>query len=576
MSDSFIIDHGVPIEMRDGVKLMADIYRPGGNDKYPAILLRTPYHSSEVFSFSYVEPLPTLISGYALVLAYVRGRYGSEGKYELTSSQQVEGADCYDTVEWRASQPWCDGNIGMAGESALGTIQWRTARENPPHLKAIAPSLTVAPGETGPEASDYPVYLNIASAFTMIIARDILNKLERSGTDTSEMRRWIKSVEEDPSIVYNYLPLKNVPQFNIPGIIDIWHTLLRIPSSKEQPASPEPFPYHKINIPCLSIASWYDPWSRGTFRTFLNMRTMSGNGARQRQHIFAGPWCHHRPVRVLGDIDFGPLADDVGSKAWGYQLAFFDKYLKRKDITLPLVRYFRMGSNSWHNADDWPLPRTTWQRFFLHSNGGANSASGDGLLTRKEPQSEPPDTYVYDPNHPVPTTGGRGAEAENGFVTGPIDQIHIERRHDVLCYRTPELDQNTEITGPIELHLFPSSSCRDTDFSTKLVDVYPDGRAYNITDGIVRAQYRNSFTKPEPLKPAEIVELIIRLGITSQLFRRGHRIRLDITSSNFPAFDRNMNTGNPIGIGAEGIPALQTVYHQSGYASYIELPFIPA
>jgi uncharacterized protein len=576
MVSSMIIDQNVRMKMRDGTMLSANIYRPGDGGKYPAIIMRTPYHNDEVFSFSYVEPIPTVQAGYALVIAYQRGRFGSEGKYQFTSSQHVEGFDCYDTVEWIASQPWCDGNIGMAGESALGTTQWRTARENPPHLKAIAPSLTVAPGESGPEVSDYPVYLNIASAFTMIIVGDVLNRLEESGTDTAEMRRWVNSVKEDPSIVYNYLPLKDVPQFKIPGIIEIWHGLLRIPSSKEQPAVPEPFPYHKVNIPCLSISSWYDPWSRGTFRSFTKMRTMSGKDARQRQHIFAGPWCHHRPMRVLGDIDFGTLADDVGSKAWGYQLSFFDKYLKGKDINLPLVRYFRMGSNSWHNADEWPLPGTAWKRLFLHSNGRANSASGDGLLTEEKPQSEPIDSYIYDPHHPVPTTGGRGAEAENGFVTGPIDQVHIERRQDVLCYTTPELEQNTEITGPIELHLFASSSCRDTDFSTKLIDVYPDGRAYNITDGIVRAQYRNSFTKPEPLTPGEIVEFVIRLGITSQLFWRGHRIRLDITSSNFPAFDRNMNTGNPIGVDTEGIPAVQKVYHQPEYTSYIELPFIPA
>jgi len=185
------------------------------------------------------------------------------------------------------------------------------------------------------------------------------------------------------------------------------------------------------------------------------------------------------------------------------------------------------------------------------------------------------DTYVYNPFHPVPTAGGRGAEAENGFVTGPIDQVHTERRADVLCYTTSELDEDTEITGPLELHLFASSSCQDTDFTAKLVDVYPDGRAYNIIDGITRARYRYSLYQPELLKPGKIEEFIIRLGPVSQLFRRGHRIRIDITSSNFPIYDRNMNTGNAIGVDAVGIPALQTIYHQKGYASYIDLPTIP-
>jgi putative CocE/NonD family hydrolase len=277
----------------------------------------------------------------------------------------------------------------------------------------------------------------------------------------------------------------------------------------------------------------------------------------------------------MGQIDFGPFADDQGSGASRYLLSFFDKYLKGQDITLPAVRYFTMGRNTWQEAAAWPLPRTSWQRFFLHSRAGANSCSGDGLLSRDEPGIEPADTFVYNPLHTVPTAGGRGGVAENGFVYGPVDQAYVERRGDVLCYTTPELGQDIEVTGPLNLHLFASSSCKDTDFTAKLVDVYPDGRAFNSADGIVRAQYRNSFSDPEPLKQGEIVEFIIRLGHTSQLFRAGHRIRLDITSSNFPTFDRNMNTGNPIGEDAEGIPALQTIYHQAGYASYLDLPVIP-
>jgi putative CocE/NonD family hydrolase len=575
MFSSIRIDQGILMEMRDGTLLAADIYRPGGKGKHPAIIMRTPYHSDEVLSFSYVQVIPTVRAGYALVIAYVRGRFGSQGKYDLVAPREVEGADCYDTVEWVAGQPWCDGNIGMAGESALGTVQWRTARENPPHLKAIAPSLTGAPGENGPEVADAPVLLNVAVSFLLILAEDILDKLDVAGKDTTEMRRLIKTVEADPSLAYNYLPLKDVPQFNIPGLREIWQTLLRISTPKAPPASPEPYPYHRIKIPTLNIASWYDPWSRHTFHTFLNMKAKAGSGyARQHQHLFAGPWCHHKPTRILGDIDFGRLADDVGSRAWEYQLSFFDKYLKGKDVDLPALRYFTMGRNTWHDASDWPLPQTTWPRFFLHSRGGANSGNGDGWLSREEPGREPIDTYIYNPFHPVPTTGGRGAEAENGFVTGPIDQVHIERRPDVLCYTTSELERDMEVTGPLELHLFASSSCRDTDFTAKLVDVYPDGRAFNIADGITRAQYRNSFSKPELLKPGEIEEFIIRLGPVSQLFRRGHHIRIDITSSNFPSYDRNMNTGNAVGIDAEGIPALQTIYHQTGHASYIDLPVI--
>jgi putative CocE/NonD family hydrolase len=576
ISSSIRIDRNVLMEMRDGTLLAADIYRPGGKGKYPVIIVRTPYHIDEVLSFSYVTALPSLQAGYALVMAYVRGRFGSQGKYDLAAPREIEGADCYDTVEWVASQPWCDGNIGMAGESALGTVQWRTARENPPHLRAIAPSLAGAPGEYGPEVSDAPLLLNIAVSFLLIMTGDILDKLDAKGEDTTEMRRLIRMVQTDPSLAYNYLPLKDVPQFNIPGIREIWQTQLRKYATNTQSGRPEPYPFHKIKIPTLNISSWYDPWSRLTFQTFLKMKEKAGSSyARQHQHLFAGPWCHHKPTRILGDIDFGPLADAVGSRAWEYQLSFFNKYLKGEDISLPVVRYFTMGKNTWQDASAWPLPQTTWQRFFLHSRGSANAYTGDGVLSQEEPGKEPTDTYIYDPYRPVPTTGGRGAEAENGFVTGPIDQFLVERRNDVLCYTTSEIDRDTEVTGPLELHLFASTSGKDTDFAAKLVDVYPDGHAYNIADGITRAQYRNSFSTPEPVKPGENVEYIIRLGPVSQLFRRGHRIRVDITSSNFPTYDRNMNTGNAIGEDTEGVPALQTIYHQSGYASYIDLPIIP-
>jgi putative CocE/NonD family hydrolase len=576
MVSSIRVDQNVHIEARDGVLLAADVYRPDDGGKHPAIMVYTPYHSDFVLSFSYVELMPTIRAGYALAIAYLRGRYGSGGEYDFGSYQTIAGPDGYDVVEWIAGQPWCDGNIGMAGESALGRVQWKIACENPPHLKAIAPGLTGAPGASGPEVEDTPIYLKIGIDHLLTVADDVIKKMEEAGENTANVRHAIESVRADPSLAYSFLPLKDVPQFDFPGIREIWQTRFPARELRSRSGSEEPYPFQAVMIPSLNIANWYDPWSRTTFHTFCTMKTGAGSSyAREHQHLFAGPWCHHRPQRALGDVDFGPLADDVGSRAWDYQLSFFDKYLRGKDISLPTVRFFTMGRNTWQDAPDWPLPRTDWQRFFLHSRDGANSSSGDGLLSRGEPRNEPTDTYVYNPLHPVPTVGGRGGVAECGFVAGPVDQTHVERRGDVLCYTTCELEQDIEVTGPLDLHLFASTSCRDTDFTAKLVDVYPDGRAYNIADGIVRARYRNSLSPSELLKPGEIIEFTIRLGPASQLFRRGHHIRIDIASSNFPHFDRNLNTGNRIGVDSEGIPALQTVYHQTGYASYIDLPVIP-
>ena len=577
MATSIRYDPLVKYEVRDGTRLGCEIYRPDDKGKYPAIIMRTPYDGAMIpAGNSYLKLLPAVQAGYAVVIAYVRGRFGSEGKYDLRSPQNVEGPDCYDTVEWVARQSWCDGNVGMSGESALGTVQWRTARENPPHLKAIAPGVAGAPGDSGPEVADAPVNLNIAVNLLLILAGDVLDKLDGSGKDTKKSRQMLEEIRHDPSLAYNYLPLNKVPQFGSPGVKELWDVCLHMGASGSGAPAAEPYPFNKVTIPTLSFTSWYDPFARNSFRSFLNMTAGCGSRyAREHQHIYAGPWCHCRPQRVLGHVDFGPLADEAGSGASAYLISFFDKYLKGKDAKLPAVRYFRMGSNTWHDASAWPPPQTGWQRYFLHSRGKANSYAGNGLLSPGEPKNEPPDKYTYDPLDPVMTAGGRGGIVENGFLYGPVDQVYTEQREDVLCYTTPELKQDLDVTGPVELHLFASSSCIDTDFTAKLVDVYPDGRAFNAADGIVRAQYRNSFHRSELLEPGNIYEFIIRLGHLSQLFRRGHRVRIDIASSNFPTFDRNMNTGHNIGEDKEGIPALQTICHQTGYASYIDFPVIP-
>jgi putative CocE/NonD family hydrolase len=260
-----------------------------------------------------------------------------------------------------------------------------------------------------------------------------------------------------------------------------------------------------------------------------------------------------------------------------YNLTFFDKYVRGMEVDLPAVRYFVMGENVWRNAETWPLPQTQWQRYYLHSQGSANSSAGNGGLSREEPGAEKPDVFLYDPLNPVPTLGCRGGIHLLRVAAGIQEQSPNERRQDILCYTTAELEEDIEVTGPLKLHLFAASSARDTDFVAKLVDVYPDGRAFNVTtDGIVRARYRKSLFQPEFLTPGEVNEYEINLEAASQLFRRGHRIRIDVASSSFPEYDRNMNTGNAIGEDARGIVATQTVYHNSEYPSYMDLPVIPA
>jgi putative CocE/NonD family hydrolase len=336
------------------------------------------------------------------------------------------------------------------------------------------------------------------------------------------------------------------------------------------------WPYHQIMVPCYHVSGWYDLHTWAVFKNFLNMREQGGSQlAREGQHVFIGPWIHgHRISHIVGDLNFGPSANPQGARATEYQLAFFNKYLRAMNVELPAIRYFVMGRNRWRDAETWPLPETQWQRCFLHSKGRANTSEGDGTLSWDNPGSEPTDTFVYDPHLSVPTTGGR-ILPQAGLVPGPRDQSHIEKRNDVLCYATHELQNDIEVTGPLKVRLFASTSVKDTDFTAKLVDVHPDSHAYNVAEGIIRARYRKSIYRPELVSPGEIIEYTIDMANLSHVFRRGHYIRLDISSSNFPAFDRNMNTGNPMGEDIKGIPATQTIFHQSEYPSYIDLPVIP-
>lgn len=573
MTTRLCVDYDVPIEMRDGIKLRADIYRYDDDAKHPAILFRS-------YSKTYGRLLPLrqdlVDAGYAFINSDLRGRGASEGEWKPENNFVVEGPDGYDTIEWIASQPWCDGNVGMVGISHAASFQYMTAVEQPPHLKAIAPW-------TGDFNEMFvPPYTGGAISFiTTLIwlpreSADVVNRLAKQGHDVTEMRRALEWARTNPEEVVNYLPFKDVPLAKIGRIGELLNWRLHPVS---QPELEKHKRYDRITVPCFHECGWYDGAGWSEFENFNNLRQRAGSPlARASQHIIAGPWQHASQFQsTLGDINFGFSADSLGSGIHQLQIAFFDKYLRGKDIELPSVRYFVMGANQWRTADEWSLPQTDWQRFYLHSRGNANTAAGDGVLSRDEPGSESPDVFVYNPLRPVPTTGGPliGFVEGPGIIAGPVEQAHVERRADVLCYTTPEFNDDVEITGPLQLHLFAATSARDTDFTAKLAHVYPDGRAYNLAEGIIRASGRKFGDTREFVTPGEVYEYVITLGNTSQLFRKGHRIRVQISSSNFPQFDRNMNTGNPIGQDARGIPAMQTIYHQTGFASYIDLPVIP-
>jgi uncharacterized protein len=331
--------------------------------------------------------------------------------------------------------------------------------------------------------------------------------------------------------------------------------------------------FDQVTVPALNIGGWYDIFSKATLDHIRQTRLNSTNRlARRNQFVLMGPWGHGVGGQKVGEVDFGPQAKlDVGR----LQFEWFEHWLKAKETGVqnwPFVRLFVMGENVWRNEHEWPLARTQFTAWYLRSAGKANTRSGDGSLSLKAPEAEPPDEFTYDSVNPVPTKGGNNLV---GPPAGPFDQSSLEERSDVLVYTSPPLEQAVEVTGPVKLILHAASSARDTDFTAKLLDVHPDGKAYNLCDGIIRARYRESFTQPTLIEPGKTYRYEIDLWVTSNYFKSGHRVRVEIASSNFPRFDRNPNTGHDFGADAELAKAQQTILHDAEHPSHILLPIIP-
>jgi putative CocE/NonD family hydrolase len=341
-----------------------------------------------------------------------------------------------------------------------------------------------------------------------------------------------------------------------PGYDGFWLSI----STKERVAN--------VKVPVFSVGGWYDNFVESDLQAMTALRKASGV-----HRILIGPWAHDLRYKFPG-VDFGP---ESTIPLRGLQLQWFDQWLKGKDtpvMSQAPVRIFVMGVNEWRDEKEWPPARARYTEFYLESGGHANTAAGDGTLGRKPQRDDAPDRYTYDPMKPVPTRGGAVCCNPKVFPWGPMDQTPVERRRDVLVYSSHPLRRDVEVTGPVKVVLYASTSARDTDFTAKLVDVFPDGHARNLTDGILRLRYRDSIAKPIPAKPGQIYRLQVDAGVTSNVFRKGHRIRLEISSSNFPRFDRNPNTGGPLADERQVRRAEQTVYHDAEHPSCVVLPVI--
>jgi putative CocE/NonD family hydrolase len=552
-SHEVTVQYNVMVPMSDGVRLATDIYRPRADGRYPVILVRNPYHNGSARGMPESGRFYAA-QGYVFLHQDTRGRYDSEGAWDPLVNEARDG---HDAIEWAAVQPWSNGRVGMLGVSYLAHVQWLAAGEGSPHLKAMIPTFS-------PMLGYRDVHRGGAFELTRIKWATLMDGRTR------------QEFEYDWEAILRHLPLIDM-DLAAGHDARFWRALIRHPSYDTYWERMDVRSrLGKIRAASLNIGGWYDPFLTSTLKAFRGMVEEGGSPeARSGQRLLIGPWRHGGHARSsAGILDFGPRAAlDLDE----HSLRWFDFWLKGEDTGVEdeaPVRIFVMGENRWRDEREWPLARSRFTKYFLSSGGSANTRGGDGILTTEPPGHSPPDRFVYDPRNPVPTRGGNLPGASPGLEPGPFDHGDIEDREDVLVYSTAPMTIETEVTGPLTVVLYAASSAPDTDFTAKLLDVYPDGRAINLADGAVRARYRDSLTRPALIEPGVIYEYRIDLVATSNLFRRGHRIRVEISSSNFARFDRNPNTGHDFGVDAEVRAATQTVHHDRQRPSHILLPVI--
>lgn len=545
------------VPMRDGVQLAGDVYLPPGRGPFPVLLELTPYDRSRVAR----QAAPYSQHGYAVVAVNSRGIYGSGGTW---SPYVTEAEDGYDTQKWVADQEWCDGNIGMFGTSYPGFTQLLPAPLRHPAVKALVP--------VSAQSDNYGSIWSTNGLYHLALGLSW-------GANQQALADGRKRPDVNWMKVFTHLPLKTaLPSSGLASPFvqetlaheaydDFWRSM----SLHEE--------YQEMDVPALHVSGWYDDLVHETIQNFVKMRQESrSEHARRWQRLLIGPWGHGiRPRAHYGDADFG---DSVQPNTLQLHLRWFDYHLKGVHNGLEdeaPIRIFVMGENVWRAEQEWPLSRAQATRFYLRSKGAANTRFGDGVLTSQPPGSEEPDRYRYDPHNPTPTYGGNGCCGVGTTPDGPLDQRVNQSRQDVLVYTTEPLPVDTEVTGAIQFDLYFSTDVQDTDFFGAISDVYPDGKALLIAEGMLRGRFRESIEKPSLLTPGRIYTVSIPFWETSNLFRQGHRIRLHLSSSNFPRFARNLNSPLPLGEGSEDDIriATQVIYHDSQHPSSILLPVIP-
>ena len=544
----------VKVTMRDGIRLSTNIYRPESDGKFPALLMRTPYGNGGAGNRQghfFAE------RGYVFVVQDTRGRFESEGIFYPIIFEAEDGLD---THRWLTEQPWCDGSIGTHGGSYVGMTQWMPALQGSPNVKAMFPVVAYSENYTVHYQNGANQLRLFTHWYTMITAPFDFDMEEYQRDTINRVNRHLPLFDQDTQVGWRLPFMRDTIQH--PENDRYW----------EQMKYDGKYQNNKAAV--FITAGWYDLFTSQNLKNFTEMTKPSiAPDIHARQKLMVGPWGHGIPGNgTLGVLDFGK---ESVIDLQEIMLRWFDCHVKGIDNSImeePPVKIFVMGDNVWRYENEWPLERTKYTQFYFHSKGRANTKDGDGTLSTARQKDEPVDSYIYNPDDPVPSMPD--SSTFNAFIYFPIDHSVLEGREDILVYSTPLLTKDIEVTGPVEVILYAASTASNTDFTGKLLDVYPDGRAVYICDGIIRASFRNGSTNTSNIEPGKVYEYHIDLWATSNVFKKGHRIRVEISSSNFPRFDRNLNIGRTIATETERMKAEQTIYHNQRYPTCVVLPVI--
>jgi len=599
-----IVERKLMVPMRDGKRMATDVYRPkDASKKYPTVFVRTPYN----FNFWDVRngaprdmsnELEAVKRGYAFVQMNERGHFFSEGNYDILGAPLSDGDDAF---TWIAKQPWSNGKVGTIGCSS--TAEWQlavAALGNPAYAAMIPQGFGAGVGRVGPYYEQGNWYRG--GAFQMLFAAWIYGQQNQvrpmfpPNTSQEDLIRASKMFDLAPQMppVDWSKALRHLPAMDIikavEGPLGIFADLMPVDTGGAmiQRAPNDPAWYKgglwhdnmKINVPGFWFMSWYDVSVGPNLAAYNHVRKTARPEIADQQYAIIAPTLHCAYKRATENLTVGER--NVGDARLNYDeltWAWFDHFLKGEKNgvlqTMPKVRYYTMGINKWQSSDTWPPLGAQPMSLFLSSGGKANTLNGDGALTNSPPATDSPDRFEYDPMNPAPSRGGNVCCTGNAVAGGAFDQRKIEERPDILVYSTEPLKEGIEVSGPIEVTLYVSSDAKDTDFTVKLIDVYPDGRAYNLDETIQRMRYRNGYDKPLVwMEAGKVYKAPLQPMTTSNYFEAGHRIRLEVSSSNFPRFDRNLNTGGKNYDESQGVVARNAVHHSKQYPSEIKITVV--